>query len=101
MSLALHTSELDPQMDRIANSSHADVLEDEYADLLEYYDPEEPAYKQAMAIRTSLQPSSRPPIIDLGAHQVLETPTRNSQPKRAPKKKDSRRRRSSRPSAGT
>ncbi|KAJ2665785.1 hypothetical protein IW148_001544 [Coemansia sp. RSA 1199] len=101
LAMALHTLELDRQMDRIANSSHADVLEDEYADLLEYYDPEEPAYKQAMAIRTSLQPSSRPPIIDLGAHQVLETPARNSQPKRAPKKKDSRRRRSSRPSAGT
>ncbi|KAJ2128749.1 hypothetical protein IW136_006017, partial [Coemansia sp. RSA 678] len=69
LAMALHTLELDRQMDRIANTSHADVLEDEYADLLEYYDPEEPAYKQAMSIRTSLQPTSRPPIIDLGSQQ--------------------------------
>ncbi|KAJ2718626.1 hypothetical protein H4S00_003727 [Coemansia sp. D1744] len=107
LAMALHTLELDRQMDRIANTSHADVLEDEYADLLEYYDPDEPAYKQAMSIRTSLQPTSRPPIIDLGSQQVYQapeatSPTKSSQPKRAPPapKKDSRQR-SSRPSAGT
>ncbi|KAJ2644045.1 hypothetical protein IW137_002195, partial [Coemansia sp. RSA 1287] len=107
LAMALHTLELDRQMDRIASTSHADVLEDEYADLLEYYDPDEPAYKQAMSIRTSLQPTSRPPIIDLGSQQVYQapeatSPTKSSQPKRAPPapKKDSRQR-SSRPSAGT
>ncbi|KAJ2359171.1 hypothetical protein GGF43_000337 [Coemansia sp. RSA 2618] len=109
LAMALHTLELDRQMERVATNGHAEaLLEDEYADLLEYYDPDEPAYKQALAIRESLMPGGRPPIIELGAQRVpkMALPVENAQEKNdAParnKKKESRRsgrRRSSRPSA--
>ncbi|KAJ2403009.1 hypothetical protein GGI23_000291 [Coemansia sp. RSA 2559] len=64
--MALHTLELDGAMDRIAvRSSGMPATDDEYADILEYYDPEEPAYKRALAVQQSLRASNRP-IIELG-----------------------------------
>ncbi|KAJ2736156.1 hypothetical protein H4R23_002069, partial [Coemansia sp. Cherry 401B] len=53
MAMALHTMELDRQLDRTGFDPGAGA-EDEYADLLEYFDPGEPAYRQAAAVRASL-----------------------------------------------
>ncbi|KAJ2505044.1 hypothetical protein IWW47_002233, partial [Coemansia sp. RSA 2052] len=63
--LALHTVELDlllqPPDPSAAASLSFDQCE-EYADLLEYFDPEEPAYRRAVAVQQSL----RGDIINLG-----------------------------------
>ncbi|KAI8319456.1 hypothetical protein GQ54DRAFT_299331 [Martensiomyces pterosporus] len=59
--LALHTLELDRAMDRVMRANAlgsafaSDPSQEEYADLLEYYDPEEPAYKRAAAVKESLR----------------------------------------------
>ncbi|KAJ1664030.1 hypothetical protein EV178_004487 [Coemansia sp. RSA 1646] len=65
--VALHTLDLDRYMDRavVAHRNIPSMAED-YADVLEYYDPEEPAYKQALTVQQSLQAGNRP-IIDLGS----------------------------------
>ncbi|KAJ2559491.1 hypothetical protein EV175_000319 [Coemansia sp. RSA 1933] len=67
--MALHTLELDRAMDRTAVAAaqlNLLAIADDYADILEYYDPEEPAYKQALAVQHSLRASKRQ-IIDLGS----------------------------------
>ncbi|KAJ2718761.1 hypothetical protein GGI07_005600 [Coemansia sp. Benny D115] len=77
--LALHTVEMDWSLDnmmRADGSIYQKPAEaEEYADLLEYYDPAEPAYRQAMAVKESLRPS----IIDLGPSSNQQTQvSRNS-----------------------
>ncbi|KAI9500566.1 hypothetical protein BX070DRAFT_230361 [Coemansia spiralis] len=61
MAMALHTLELDRMMDR---SGLVDVKED-LAELLEYYDPEEPGYKQMAMVHQMLR-AHRMSIIELG-----------------------------------
>ncbi|KAJ1927443.1 hypothetical protein FBU59_007221, partial [Linderina macrospora] len=69
--LALHTLELDRAMDRVMRANAlgsaflGDVNQEEYADLLDYYDPQEPAYRRAEAVKESLRTASS--VIDLGA----------------------------------
>ncbi|KAJ1642450.1 hypothetical protein LPJ64_005711 [Coemansia asiatica] len=63
--LALHSVELDRTMEKTVHcqplgSRKGDV--EEYADLLEYYDPEEKAYRKAVVLKESLKSS----VIDLG-----------------------------------
>ncbi|KAI7833964.1 Retinoic acid induced 16-like protein-domain-containing protein [Kickxella alabastrina] len=74
MALALHTLELERSMDKVALSATAGAAAvaaggrmgevDDYADWLEYFDPEEPAYLQALAIKESLKQG----IIELGGN---------------------------------
>ncbi|KAJ2472613.1 hypothetical protein GGI02_001458 [Coemansia sp. RSA 2322] len=66
--LALHTLELERVMDRqlIHGSAEDTTGHDEYADLLEYYDPSEPAYQRALAVKQSVGMSPRGSILDLG-----------------------------------
>ncbi|ORX65515.1 hypothetical protein DL89DRAFT_270878 [Linderina pennispora] len=69
--LALHTLELDRAMDRVMRANAlgsaflGDVNQEEYADLLDYYDPEEPAYRRAEAVKESLRIGSS--VIDLSS----------------------------------
>ncbi|KAJ2032334.1 hypothetical protein IWW57_000278 [Coemansia sp. S610] len=61
--LALHTLELDHAMDQMCVSDSA--MDEDFNDLLEYFDPEEPAYRRAAAVRMSVLGERN--VIDLGA----------------------------------
>ncbi|KAJ2369065.1 hypothetical protein IW150_005245, partial [Coemansia sp. RSA 2607] len=62
--LAMHTLELDRAGEgvRVGAPVAAAAAAEEYADLLEYYDPAEPAYRKAVVLRESLRDEG---IIDL------------------------------------
>ncbi|KAJ2594330.1 hypothetical protein H4R99_005827, partial [Coemansia sp. RSA 1722] len=65
--LALHSLELDRSMDKTVGGGQLSLARsagdaEEYADLLEYYDPEETAYRKAVVLKESLRAS----IIELG-----------------------------------
>ncbi|KAJ1801789.1 hypothetical protein LPJ56_006367, partial [Coemansia sp. RSA 2599] len=69
--LALHSLELDSTMEKTVycgqptgGRSTGDL--EEYADLLEYYDPEEKAYRKAVVLKESLKSN----IIDLGSGRL-------------------------------
>ncbi|KAJ2074870.1 hypothetical protein GGH13_001021 [Coemansia sp. S155-1] len=78
--LALHTLELDQTMDRQLHSPTDSAFQEDYADLLEYFDPDEPAYRRAVTVQMSLR-ASRDPVIDLGTVEPVvdgeQTPVRS------------------------
>ncbi|KAJ1724098.1 hypothetical protein LPJ53_001619 [Coemansia erecta] len=62
--LALHTVELDRASEGVRGGGVlVDKAGEEYADLLEYYDPREPAYRRAVVLRESLRDEG---VIELG-----------------------------------
>ncbi|KAJ2840400.1 hypothetical protein FBU31_000448 [Coemansia sp. 'formosensis'] len=61
--LALHTLELDCAMDK--QILHSDLGNEDYADLLKYFDPDDPAYCCAASIQQSLS-ATRKVVINLG-----------------------------------
>ncbi|KAJ2803460.1 hypothetical protein H4R20_002883 [Coemansia guatemalensis] len=61
--MALHSLELDRQLDRAPLKEPA-AVDDGLDELLDYYDPEEPAYRQASIVCESLR-ASRNSVIDL------------------------------------
>ncbi|KAJ2775012.1 hypothetical protein IWQ56_000309 [Coemansia nantahalensis] len=71
MAMALHMLELDRQLAAMRIDAplppSAAAAADDYAELLEYFDPAEPAYRQAALVRDSLAAAPRP-VIDLGSH---------------------------------
>ncbi|KAJ2430999.1 hypothetical protein GGF41_000745 [Coemansia sp. RSA 2531] len=77
--LALHTLELDQTMDRQLHSPADSAFQEDYADLLEYFDPDEPAYRRAVTVQMSLR-ASRDPVINLGTAEPVvdgeQTPMR-------------------------
>ncbi|KAJ2574306.1 hypothetical protein EV177_011064, partial [Coemansia sp. RSA 1804] len=77
--MALHTLELERAMDRLASQRVAPAVaaDDDYADILDYFDPEEPAYKRALAVQQTLRTSSRA-IIDLGRGSKIGRDSNNS-----------------------
>ncbi|KAJ2862220.1 hypothetical protein GGH94_004406 [Coemansia aciculifera] len=89
--LALHTLELDHAMDRQLPLPTDLAFHEEYADLLEYFDPEEPAYRRAAAVQQSLR-ESREAVINLG---TAETPVHNEHVPVPPHRPSRPRRRSS------
>ncbi|KAJ1731265.1 hypothetical protein LPJ72_004029 [Coemansia sp. Benny D160-2] len=77
--MALHTLELERAMDRLVSQRAAPAVaaDDDYADILDYFDPEEPAYKRALAVQQTLRTSSRA-IIDLGGRSQMGRGSNNS-----------------------
>ncbi|KAJ1730704.1 hypothetical protein LPJ61_002881 [Coemansia biformis] len=71
MAMALHSLELDWQLEgmRVGGESMGPV--DEYADLLEYYDPSEPAYRQAALVHETL---------GVARHGIIDLRTRSNRP---------------------
>ncbi|KAJ2712057.1 hypothetical protein H4R19_002951 [Coemansia spiralis] len=67
MAMALHMLELDRQLDTVRiDTLPAAAAADDYNEMLEYFDPAEPAYRQAALVRDSLAAADRP-VIDLSA----------------------------------
>ncbi|KAJ2835404.1 hypothetical protein FBU31_001630 [Coemansia sp. 'formosensis'] len=74
--LALHTLELDRAMDRQIPPS--DPGNEDYADLLEYFDPDEPAYRRAASVQQSLS-ATRKVVINLGTTENVPMAAREEQ----------------------
>ncbi|KAJ2814498.1 hypothetical protein GGI24_006368, partial [Coemansia furcata] len=74
--LALHTLELDCAMDRQIPVS--DPGNEDYADLLEYFDPDEPAYRRAASVQQSLS-ATRKVVINLGTTEDVPMAAREEQ----------------------
>ncbi|KAI9471495.1 Retinoic acid induced 16-like protein-domain-containing protein [Coemansia mojavensis] len=75
MAMALHLQDQDRQLEATAMQSDAkriDTERDEYADLLEYFDPNEPAFRRAQAVKDLLKPARRSTVINLGPRDSVK-----------------------------
>ncbi|KAJ2843131.1 hypothetical protein IWW36_005660, partial [Coemansia brasiliensis] len=79
MAMALHLQDQDRQLEPVvlfqtdndkvelrAGISSGQREDEEYADLLEYFDPNEPAFRRAQAVKDLLKPARRSTVINLG-----------------------------------
>ncbi|KAJ2448754.1 hypothetical protein EV183_005270 [Coemansia sp. RSA 2336] len=76
MAMALHLQDQDRQLEATAMQADTKRLEtgerDEYADLLEYFDPNEPAFRRAQAVKDLLKPARRSTVINLGPRDSIK-----------------------------
>ncbi|KAJ2648852.1 hypothetical protein IWW40_003652 [Coemansia sp. RSA 1250] len=75
MAMALHLQDQDRELEATAMQSDAkriDTERDEYADLLEYFDPNEPAFRRAQAVKDLLKPARRSTVINLGPRDSVK-----------------------------